>query len=272
MRYQDGKGKHVGKVGALALRTPDGREFLCGSGMTDKDRENPPKIGSVVTYRFPELMNNGYPRHPVFVAPRPDFDWDSYCTEYAKPEKHAPKLKRSHSILYGDKDDDDDRNNKLDGSSRAALPSSSSSSSSSRPIATFEQLLLSSPAPSLPAILTEENVDSLKMRALQYALNSYGLSVRGTREILRERLRKRIGDDPTTWDDTKLVSWLSENKASQHKLSPVSLVLLCEQQLDGLGFMTLTKAEIQEIGIATAEQIGQVLKTVEKLKTKAYGK
>jgi len=75
MRYQDGKGKHVGKVGALALRTPDGREFLCGSGMTDKDRESPPKIGAVVTYRFPELMNNGYPRHPVFVAPRPDFDW-----------------------------------------------------------------------------------------------------------------------------------------------------------------------------------------------------
>ena len=43
----------------FSLQTPDGREFSCGSGMTDRDRASPPPVGSVVTFRFTELMDNG---------------------------------------------------------------------------------------------------------------------------------------------------------------------------------------------------------------------
>ena len=33
--------------------------FNVGSGLTDKIRKNPPKIGTVITYRFQELMQDG---------------------------------------------------------------------------------------------------------------------------------------------------------------------------------------------------------------------
>jgi DNA ligase-1 len=51
-----------GKCGALTLRTPDGRSFSAGSGMTDKDRNSPPSIGAVVTYRYTELSDASVPR------------------------------------------------------------------------------------------------------------------------------------------------------------------------------------------------------------------
>eukprot|EP00466_Bigelowiella_natans_P015391 jgi/Bigna1/89339/estExt_fgenesh1_pg.C_470096 len=268
MRYQDGKGKHVGKVGALGesdcisvslSELQMGENFYARSlsavivspqvkWMTDKDRESPPRS---------ELWS----RTGIHIV-----------KNIQNQRNTLPKLKRNHSILYGDGD------KKSDGScshfETAAAPTSSlSSSSSSETTPTFEQLLLASPPPpSIPSILTEEAVDALKIRALQYALSSYGLSVRGSREALRDRLRKRILDDPTTWDDSKLMGWLSNKRDSDTYLDPVTLVLLCEQQLDGLGFMTLTKAEIQEIGISAPEQIVRVQKTVEELKARAYGK
>ena len=33
-------------TGSLTLRTPDGREFSCGSGLTARDRSNPPAVGT----------------------------------------------------------------------------------------------------------------------------------------------------------------------------------------------------------------------------------
>ena len=65
--HEAGKGKYSGQTGALTLETPDGRQFSCGSGMTDSDRLHPPKIGSVVTYKYTELMENGFPRFPVSI-------------------------------------------------------------------------------------------------------------------------------------------------------------------------------------------------------------
>ena len=38
--------------------------------MTYTYRQHPPAVGSVVTYRFTELMDNGYPRFPVYVGNR----------------------------------------------------------------------------------------------------------------------------------------------------------------------------------------------------------
>jgi DNA ligase-1 len=38
--------------GAIQVREKDGTEFKIGSGFTDKDRLNPPKIGSVVTFKY----------------------------------------------------------------------------------------------------------------------------------------------------------------------------------------------------------------------------
>jgi len=65
-----GKGRHKGRLGAIAVRASDGVMFSIGSGFSDKQREAPPKIGSKVIYRFQELTKDGVPRFPVFVGER----------------------------------------------------------------------------------------------------------------------------------------------------------------------------------------------------------
>ena len=68
--HQGGRGRNAYRCGALTLQTPDGRQFSCGTGMTDADRTDPPPIGSACTYRYTELMTNGYPRFPRYVRCR----------------------------------------------------------------------------------------------------------------------------------------------------------------------------------------------------------
>ncbi|WP_447730009.1 DNA ligase [Pseudoxanthomonas suwonensis] len=65
-----GKGRHQGRMGALLVRTPDGRSFRLGGGFTDAQREDPPPIGSWVTYRYSGLTGNGLPRFPRFLRIR----------------------------------------------------------------------------------------------------------------------------------------------------------------------------------------------------------
>jgi len=72
MAYETGKGKLVGKLGALLVRTDDGREFSIGSGLTNAQRESPPPIGTVITYRFRGLSAKGMPRFPTYLRVRQD--------------------------------------------------------------------------------------------------------------------------------------------------------------------------------------------------------
>ncbi len=67
-----GKGRHKGRLGALVVHTADGTEFSVGTGFSDKERENPPAIGSAITYRYQELSTGGVPRFPSFVRLRSD--------------------------------------------------------------------------------------------------------------------------------------------------------------------------------------------------------
>lgn len=62
-----GKGKHIGSMGALRVRAPDGREFALGTGFTDEQRKNPPALGETVTYRYRDITNNGLPRFASFL-------------------------------------------------------------------------------------------------------------------------------------------------------------------------------------------------------------
>lgn len=65
--YTEDKGKFQGKIGALLCQMPNDRVIKIGSGLKDKDRENPPKTGSIVTYKFNGLTKNSLPRFPVFL-------------------------------------------------------------------------------------------------------------------------------------------------------------------------------------------------------------
>ena len=73
LSYIDGKGKHKGKMGAIKVKClTTNTEFKVGSGFKDRERENPPKIGSIITYKYQELTKGGKPRFPVFLRCRND--------------------------------------------------------------------------------------------------------------------------------------------------------------------------------------------------------
>ena len=72
-----GKGKYAGMLGALLVQMPGergqpGRRFKLGTGFTDAQRQNPPAVGSWVTYRFRGLTDSGLPRFASFMRVRED--------------------------------------------------------------------------------------------------------------------------------------------------------------------------------------------------------
>lgn len=74
--FIDGKGKHEGRVGAILCeaKLKNGLRIIkLGSGLSDKERENPPKIGDVITYKYQGFTRNGLPRFPIFLRIRKDF-------------------------------------------------------------------------------------------------------------------------------------------------------------------------------------------------------
>ncbi len=65
-----GKGRHKGVLGGLLVRMPNGKEFNVGTGLTDEERRNPPKVGQTITYRYTEHTNDGIPKCASFVCMR----------------------------------------------------------------------------------------------------------------------------------------------------------------------------------------------------------
>jgi len=46
----------------------DGVKFKVGSGLTDKHRNNPLEIGTIITYKYFEIIkDSGVPRFPTFL-------------------------------------------------------------------------------------------------------------------------------------------------------------------------------------------------------------
>ena len=67
-----GQGRHAGRMGALQVETPEGVRFRLGTGFTDAQREQPPALGTWVTYRFRGVSAKGVPRFASFLRVRPD--------------------------------------------------------------------------------------------------------------------------------------------------------------------------------------------------------
>lgn len=84
-----GTGKHKGRLGALSVQLPDGKTFSVGTGFSDHERENPPVIGSIITFRYQELSDGGIPRFPAYVRARTDIDRFETNLETA-PKSAAP--------------------------------------------------------------------------------------------------------------------------------------------------------------------------------------
>ena len=60
-------------LGALLVENGDGLRFRIGTGFKDKDRKNPPPIGTVITYKYFGKTNKGLPRFASFLRKRPLF-------------------------------------------------------------------------------------------------------------------------------------------------------------------------------------------------------
>ena len=80
-----GSGKYANFAGSLTCKALGGKDdkekagepkegtiFKIGSGLSDKNRQDPPKIGSIITYKFQNLTSNGKPRFPIFLRVRED--------------------------------------------------------------------------------------------------------------------------------------------------------------------------------------------------------
>jgi len=70
--HQGGAGRHKGRLGALLVRLANGTEFAVGTGFSDRERSNPPAIGSTITFRYQELSDGGVPRFPSYLRVRTD--------------------------------------------------------------------------------------------------------------------------------------------------------------------------------------------------------
>ena len=65
-----GKGKYRNKLGSIVVELPSGLTFKIGSGFTDQQRTTPPKIGSVITFKYIGKTARGVPRFASFLRIR----------------------------------------------------------------------------------------------------------------------------------------------------------------------------------------------------------
>jgi len=72
IEHLPGKGRHSGRLGAVVVELPNGLTFSVGTGFTDAQRQNPPPVGSIVTFCYQELTDRGVPRFPSFLRARSD--------------------------------------------------------------------------------------------------------------------------------------------------------------------------------------------------------
>jgi DNA ligase 1 len=73
---------------------PSGQRFSVGTGFSDAERNNPPAVGSVITFRYQELTDGGVPRFPVYLCIRRDEPEDvPAALPPSAPIKARPKRK-----------------------------------------------------------------------------------------------------------------------------------------------------------------------------------
>jgi len=62
-----GKGKFNGMMGSLLVTDESGRRFRIGTGFSNKERKNPPALGTVITYKFTGTTKKGLPKFASFL-------------------------------------------------------------------------------------------------------------------------------------------------------------------------------------------------------------
>lgn len=70
--YKSGSGKFEGLMGSLQVELENGIQFFIGSGFSEEQRKNPPKIGEIVTFKYYGFTKNAKPKFASFLHIRKD--------------------------------------------------------------------------------------------------------------------------------------------------------------------------------------------------------
>jgi DNA ligase-1 len=66
-----GKGKYKNMLGSLLVELDSGLQFKIGSGFSDLQRQEPPQINTVITFKYYGLTARGIPRFASFLRVKP---------------------------------------------------------------------------------------------------------------------------------------------------------------------------------------------------------
>jgi len=67
IKHLPGSGKHTGRLGSLLVELPSGIQFAIGTGFSDLERDNPPPVGSIVTFKYYGFYKSGIPKFASFL-------------------------------------------------------------------------------------------------------------------------------------------------------------------------------------------------------------
>jgi DNA ligase-1 len=70
IKHNRGEGKYAQILGSLTCKMSNKRVIKIGTGFNNSQRENPPKIGAIITFKYYGLTSKGNPRFPVFLRIR----------------------------------------------------------------------------------------------------------------------------------------------------------------------------------------------------------
>ena len=70
----EGKGRNRGRLGSLLVELPKNKtiRFKIGTGFSDEERDSPPPVGSIITFKYYGFYESGLPRFPSFLRIRTD--------------------------------------------------------------------------------------------------------------------------------------------------------------------------------------------------------
>ena len=72
VQHLPGKGRNAGRLGSLLVEQEDGLRFKIGGGFSDAERESPPPVGALITFKFYGKYPSGIPKFPSFLRIRQD--------------------------------------------------------------------------------------------------------------------------------------------------------------------------------------------------------
>ncbi|ETR68094.1 MAG: DNA ligase (ATP) [Candidatus Magnetoglobus multicellularis str. Araruama] len=73
IQHFKGKGRHADRMGSMLVEMKNGIRFKIGTGFTDNERNHPPPVGSIITFKYYGLTKSGVPKFASFLRVREQF-------------------------------------------------------------------------------------------------------------------------------------------------------------------------------------------------------